>query len=309
MITSRNTDTLIARLRFRQLQLLETVAATGSLRAAAQALHQTQPALSKSLREVEDMLGFPLFERTPRGLRASAQGRIVVRGASLLIAELRNIHDEARVSQGRAEAVLRLGVPPFIALSLLPSVLSHLLRREPPVLVRLTEQPVPQLHELLLAGELDALLTTYSSEPVAITGAQRLRYEKLFDGEIVVVAPAGWRSPGVARWKQLAAERWILPDRASLIRRLADEMFLRDGCKSPEPVVESTSPLTNVSLVSAGLGLAMVPASTAKEAERAGKLKRVNVRPAIPTAPVALVYRAELSSHPRITLLRQAIGT
>jgi len=304
--TFRNTDTLVSRLRFRHLQLLQTVAATGSLRAAAQVMHQTQPALSKALREVEDMLGFALFERSPRGLRASPRGEVMVRGASLLLAELRHVRDE--VAQDRAQAVLRLGAPPFVAQNLVSSVLRSLLGQRPPVHVLLTEQRVPQLVRLLREGELDALLTTYASEPLGTMRRERLRYEKLFDADVVVIAASAWRAPRPVTWRGLAAERWILPDPGSYIRRLAEDMFLRGGVAPPEPLIESTNPLTSAQLVAAGLGLAVVPAPAAAAMLSARRIRRVDVRPSIPSAPVVLVSRAESYSHPRVALLRAAVG-
>lgn len=301
------TDHVLARLRFRHLQLLEALAARGSLRAAAQALSQTQPALSKSLREVEGMLGLRLFERTPRGLRPTLQGEVLVRGASLLIAELGHLRHEADSLQGRAQAVLRLGAPPFVALELVPAVLGKLLQRTPPVFVRLTEERVPRLHELLRAGELDALLTTYSLEPEGAPGARRLRREKLFDAANVVIAAPNWRAPRRPTWKALAGEPWILPDRGSFIRRLVEEIFLREGLAAPQPIVQSVSPLTNVKLVAAGVGLSAVPATAAADAQHAGRIAQVKVRPQLPAAPVALVYRPETASHPRIAELRHAL--
>ena len=307
MITERNTEHLLARLRFRHLQLLQALAARGSLRAAAEALGQTQPALSKALHELEGMLGFPLFERTPRGLRPTPQGEVLVRGASLLIAELEHLRHEAGALQGRAQAVLRLGAPPFVALSLVPDLLAKLLQRQPPVLVRLTEERVPRLHELLRAGELDALLTTYALEPED-AGGRRLRREKLFDAENVVIAAPGWRAPRRPTWKALAGERWVLPGRGSFIRRLVEEMFLRQGLAAPQPIVESASPLTNAKLVAAGVGLSAVPETAAADARLAGRIVQVKVTPRLPAAPVALVYRPETAGHPRISALRDALA-
>jgi DNA-binding transcriptional LysR family regulator len=270
-------------------------------------MSQTQSALSKALKEAEAMLGCALFERTRRGLRPTREGRIVVRGAGLLLEELAHLERETLAARGRAEAVLRVGAPPFVALGWLPGVFQKLLRRDPPVHVRLTEERVPQLLESLLQGELDALLTTTPAELPAQAGA-RLRFEKLFEAEILVIAGsahalAGRRSVG---WAQLAHEPWVLPDRSAAIRRLADEMFLRAGIAPPSPVVESGNPLTNVKLVGAGLGLGMVPGPLALEAERAGSVRRLRPAPPIPRAPVALITRDV--ANPRVDLLREALS-
>jgi len=298
---------MAGRLRFRHLELVQVLERTGSLRAAAGVLHQTESALSKALRETEAMLGCALFERTRRGLRPLPEGRIVVRGAALLMAELAHLQEEVLTARGRADAVLRVGAPPFLAISVLPAVFERLLQREPPVHVRLTEERVPRLYEALLAGDLDALVTTILAEPPEAQGA-KLRYEKLFESEIVVIAPG---KHALARqravpWAKLASEPWILPRRDTFVRRLADDMFLRAGNLAPRPVIESSNPLTNVKLVAAGLGLGVIPAPVAMEGESAGSVRRVHTSPAIPTVPVALVTRGD--ANPRAVLLREALA-
>ena len=297
---------MAGRLRFRHLQLVAALQASGSLRAAADQLHQTQPALSKALKEIEDIFGFPLFERSARGVRATEQGRVVIRGAAPLLAELAHLQDEAIEARGAA-ALLRVGATPFVALSLLPQVFNRLLQRVPPVHPRLTEESAPRLHRALLAGELDALVSTYSSEPIELEGGARLRYEKLYDVDIAVIAPKRHPLAGVRRatWGQLAVERWILPPRSASLRRMIEERFLREGIAPPAPVLESTNPFANVKFVAAGLGLGAAPVPAALEALRSGVVKRVRVSPPIPPVPVALVARSE--DNPRVQLLREAL--
>lgn len=305
-------EQLLARLRFRHLQLVAEVERKGSLRAAAEALHLSQPALSKALKELEGMLGFALFARTARGLVRTAQGDVFLHGARLLIDEMRHVRDEADTAgpQGRAAAVLRIGAPPFVAMEMLPGALLHLAARKPPVVVRLREERVPRLFAALLAGEVDALVTIYTTETLAAGAGHGLRYEKLADQDYAVIAPAAHpltRSRRVP-WPQLAAERWVLAAKSALIRNVVEENFLRAGLIPPDPVVESTSPVTNVKLVAAGLGLSAVPSSTMREAERSGKVKRIRVHPPIAPTAVGLIYRASAVSHPRLALLRQALG-
>src|SRR5215468_9712831 len=113
---------LLARLRFRHLQLIAEIERSGSLSASAAALNLTQPALSKALKEVEAMLGFPLFSRGARGLQKTSQGEIVMHGATLLLRELQHVHAEAQSAgpDGRIAGILRLGAPAYLSASLLP---------------------------------------------------------------------------------------------------------------------------------------------------------------------------------------------
>lgn len=305
-----STADLELRVRFRHLRMLRTVAATGSLRAAAATLHLTQPALSKTLKELEQAFGYGLFTRSVRGLKPTARGEVVLRGAELLLAELDHLRVEADAAVDSEALTLRLGVPPFVALSTMPDVLHRLLAAARDIRVRLRENRVPQLFDGLLAGELDALLTNHAASLMTRSDASRLRYEKLGEEAFAVIAPAG-HPLGRARrvtWSELAHAAWVLPDPNSLLRQTVEDCFVRDGVVPPAPIVESTSPVTNVRLAARGIGVTAVPARVTQEAEEAGAVVRVRVQPPLPAVAVALVYRASASAHPRITRLREALG-
>ncbi|NML48453.1 LysR family transcriptional regulator [Ramlibacter sp. G-1-2-2] len=296
---------LAARLRFRHLQLLLALQQGGSLRAAAQAMHLTQPALSKALGEIEAAFGVPLFERTARGIVPTERGRIALDGAALLLAQLGHLQHE--VVAAAPAPVLRVGAPPFVAHGILPAVLARLAAGEPPLQVALLEERVPLLLQALAAGEVDALVTSYPAQMPQDLGPE-LAYEKLFDAEFHVIAPPGHPLAGQRRvgWAALAEARWVMPAPSSMMRRLLEERFRRAGAALPQPQVESTSPVTNIELVAQGLGLGVVPASTLKLALMQGRVSRLAVTPAIPPNPVALVWRAG-PRNPRVDALRAAL--
>jgi LysR family transcriptional regulator, regulator of abg operon len=152
---SRETERLVARLRFRHLRLITELQRGGSLRAAAQALNLTQPALSKALAEIEGAFGFALFTRTARGLTSTAQGAVALRGAALLLAELAHLGREVAAGESAA-ATVRIGAPPFVAQGYLPEVLARLAQRDPPVRVQLLEERVPVLMQALQQGEVES---------------------------------------------------------------------------------------------------------------------------------------------------------
>lgn len=298
---------LAARLRFRHLQLLLALEAGGSLRAAAQSLNLTQPALSKALAEIESAFGVPLFARTARGLTPTPQGLATLRGARLLLEELAHVHAEAAAADV-APALVRIGAPPFVANGYLPSVLVRLRQVEPRVCVVLMEERVPLLLEALAEGRLDALVSTYPVQ-APDTSSPVLRYEKLFDSRFEVIAPSNHPVLRMRRvaWADLAPHDWIMPARVSMLRRLIEEQFARAGCLAPLPVIESTSPVTNVQLVAAGIGLAVVPEATLQHAAVKGSVARVRVMPAVVPAPVSLISRPT-AANPRLDLLREALA-
>jgi DNA-binding transcriptional LysR family regulator len=294
---------LAARLRFRHLQLLLALEQGGSLRAAAQAMNLTQPALSKALGEIESAFGMALFDRHARGLTPTARGRVALRGAALLLAELAHVQGE--VSAAEAAPTLRIGAPPFVAQGYLPAVLARLAAS--PTRVVLMEERVPALLRALAAGDLDALVTSYPAQMPEDLGV-KLRVEKLFDAAYEVIAPPGHALAGERRvaWAALAAAPWVMPARTSMVRRLLEESFVRQGLRAPEPLLESTSPVTNVELVAQGLGVGVVPATAARAALAQGRVARLAMAPALPPSPVALMWR-EGPQHDRVQALRKAL--
>jgi LysR family transcriptional regulator, regulator of abg operon len=310
--TMRSSDNqLFARLRFRHLQLIAEVERTGSLSRAADALSLTQPALSKALKEIEDMLGFAVFHRGPRGLLQTAQGAIVVQGASLLLREMHHVHAEAQAAgaDGQLAAVLRLGTSAFIAVSLLPPVIVRLTKLSPPVAVSLREDSVPRLFEALLAGDLDALVTVYNPDLMASAAAAAVRFEKLSEEHYVVIAPPGHAlaRPRSVSWQALAQAGWVFTRKPSLARVFVEDSFRRHGLTPPVPLCETDGPVTAARLVAAGVALSSVPESMAKDALKSKAVSLVKVETPLPSATLGLVYRAAAVGHPRIALLRQAL--
>lgn len=305
-MTPPDLSRLAARLRFRHLQLLLALQRGGSLRAAAQGMNLTQPALSKALGEIESAFGARLFERTARGLTPTERGQVALHGAALLLAQLSHVQEE--VASAAPAVVLRVGAPPFVAHGYLPPVLARLAAGGKPLQVTLLEERVPLLLRALAAGEVDALVSSYPAQMPDDLGAE-LVFEKLFDSGFALIAPAAHplarrRTVG---WTQLASERWVMPGRSSMVRRVLEECFLRAGLAAPPPVVESTSPVTNVELVAHGIGIGVAPATSVGPALAAGRVARLRVAPDIPPGPVALILRAG-PRNARVEALRVALA-
>lgn len=301
-------DHLVARLRFRHLQLLSEVQARGSLRAAAQALNLTQPALSKALTEIERAFGFTLFVRTPRGLTPTMQGEVVLKGATQLLGELTYLRTEAEHAE-HFSARIRIGAPPFLAQTFLPDVIAKLVKRPMPVRVHLLEERVPALINALQKGELDALISTFPLQMLQ-SEAEALQFTRLFDVQFAVVAARDHPLVRARRtdWARLAQEPWVMPVEGSMGRRLIEDCFIRVGIPVPLPVIESTSPTTSMQFVASGLGIGIVPNVTLIQhsSMQANPVKQIRVLPEPPASVVALIVR-EGSFNPRVALLKEVL--
>ena len=298
---------LTSRLRFRHFELLIALSGESSLRAAAQQMHLTQPALSRMLDDMERVLSVRLFERTSRGLRPTSNGIAATRCARQILEELGRVPQETALGEGVA-AVVRIGAPHYVAHDFLPPLVARLTAQRPRIHVKLIERPVPDLFQALEDGEADALITTYTPQ---LTAGLRipLRQQRLYDSKFRLIASV--RHPIATRrgrltLAQLVEEPWVLPTSGSILRQAVDWTFRQAGLLPPVPVLEANNPTTSMQFVAAGIGLGFAPMETLKVAA-GGRVVPVRVSPAIADAPVALIHQAR-KPNPRVTLLREALG-
>jgi DNA-binding transcriptional LysR family regulator len=306
-VTEHNISRRLGQLRFRSLELLVELGRSRSLRSSAAAFGVTQPALSRTLGEIESAFGLPLFRRSARGVEPTQAGEIAIRGARLLLEELAHVSAEAALG-GEAGTLLRLGATPFLAQGYLPPRLAALSAREPAARIELTEGDIPTLINGLMEGRMDAVLyplTGAGSE----TAGTRLRYEPLFLAEFAVIAHR--KHPLVRQrrvgWDVLALQRWILPPPGVRMHGLILERFVRSGHAMPVPVIESGVPVTVVRLAAAGAGLAVVPVLTLSYLRAHGEVSRIDASPGIAGVKVGLVSRAG-ADNPRVALLRGCLS-
>ncbi len=287
---SLDTSRVAARLRLRDLQLLLALEQAGSLRAAAEILNVTQPALTKALREIESVFDTTFFIRSQRGVAQTPQGRVMTRAARVILQTLESTHGELEDVRKRFARV-RVGMPPFVAHGYFPGLMSAFLRNDPPISARVVTGAVRDLLERLASGDLDALITPYAGAQLP-ESACRLVYEPQFECRYAVIGPERHRlaRASAASLGELASDRWIMPSDHSLLRRSLHTAFHLAGATPPTPVVEVDDPISHIHLVAAGVGIGCVPVSSIGNAG-APAVAILRVKPAIPDTPVAFIYR------------------
>lgn len=284
------------RLRFSQLELVHEVAESGNLAEAAARLHISRAAVSKAIKELERSLGQVLFERSRQGMTPTAAGLRVAKHARLLVNELRHLtEDIATAGTASSGGLLRLGMPPFVAEHVAPTLLLRLRAASGGAAaesIQIQEGRLHTLIEQLLGGEVDAVLSLYSPRAVDALDLSMLDIRPFLKVPMVVVAAPQLGVPSRKhRWPDLLRYPWILPPASTHQRRSLDGMFTARGNRAPAPAIESGSLAANVRLASAGLGLAVVPQQAAAAEIAAGRLAVVEVGPALPETVVALMVR------------------
>lgn len=297
------------RLRLAQLELVCLLSETGSLRMAAERLHVSAPALSKSLKEVERLAGSALFTRSAQGLAVTPAGEAFVRHARGILQRVAGLRESGRDAGTRpARAMLRLGTAPFVAWKLIPPALATLARQGFTPGIQLVEGRIVPLVEQLVHGDLDAILTLFTPEALEVFGAgalvlEQIRVEKI----LVVTGPADRTAARRTTWARLASRDWILPPATYSARIQVQRACLEAGLVPPVPVVESINIPAMLSLARQGLGITPAFESTVRDDLAAGTLRRLKLDEELPGIPIGLAYRKSMGDLAAIHALRDAL--
>jgi DNA-binding transcriptional LysR family regulator len=226
----------------------------GSLTAAAEELGYTQSAVSRQVAALEQELGEQLLERLPRGVRTTAAGAALLPHARLVVGEAARGRDAVRRARDGDPVVLTLGAVPSATADLVPRALRSL-ADGPRCTLR--SGGSPELHELVLAGDLDvAVVTDY---PPGLPLDRRVVRTRLLEDEMCLVVAAGHplaRGRRRVRLAALAEETWVEDNPGS--ERILVQAASRAGFE-PRIGLEAGDLIGKVALVGAGLGVALAP--------------------------------------------------
>jgi DNA-binding transcriptional LysR family regulator len=235
------------RLRLRHLQVLRSLASTGNLSQSAAALNTTQPALSKWLKELEEDVGLPLFERHARGLRPTSYGEALIEHARRIEAHLDVARDDMQAMREGGSGLVSIGTSGVSAADTVPLAVSRLLERMPHAQVRIVESTMNQLMPQLARGELDIV--------VGRSGHQyddpQLQTVTLYTEPINFVA--GPQHPLAGRaalgWDDVLAYSWIVWPQGTPVRTALEAALATEGRALPVHCVESNSSILNLTLL------------------------------------------------------------
>jgi DNA-binding transcriptional LysR family regulator len=228
-----------ARLTTRHFVLLAQLDHERSVLRAAGAAGMSQPAASKLLRELEDTLGVPLFDRHARGVEPTAYGEIVMRHAHSVLSEIRRTQEEVE-SLKRGER-LRVAIGSVLgpATDLVPMAICLLEHDHPRMQVSVDIDTSRPLMAKLLEGRLDIVI----GRVLDPEHAAALRFEPLAEEPHHLIARAGHPLALRRRLRiaDLVEHTWVMPPAESILRERVNAMFLQRGLRLPARIVETTS--------------------------------------------------------------------
>lgn len=285
----------------RQLQYVVAVAEARSFSRAAAVCHVSQPSLSAQVAEVESSLGVRLFERDRAGVLITPAGEALVDRARQVLVEARDLAQDARRFVDPLAGTLRIGVIPTIAPYLLPDLLAPLREKFPRLTLLWTEEKTDELVSRLGRGELDAALVALEAD------LGDLEREALFHDPFVVALPKEHplaRGKSALRLEDLAREQVLLLDDGHCFREQVLGLCARE--RIDEADFRATSLPTLVQMVTAGVGVTLLPKlAVAAEQGRAN----LALRPLPPPAPGRTVALAWRRRSPFGDSLRQLAAT
>jgi LysR family pca operon transcriptional activator len=285
---------------YRHVRCFLEVARLSSVGQAADALAISQPAVSKTLRELEERLGVPLFERAGRRLRLTTAGRLFQKHAGLSLAELDR---GVRALAGPAERdLLAVGVLPTVATRVLPKAALAFARAVPEACLRASTGPNRFLLSQLRDGRLDLVVGRLAA-PDEMAG---LVFEQLYSEAVVAVVRAGHpllAAPGMP----LTGFPLILPPPDAIIRQVVEQHFLRGGLEVPRPQVETVSLALGRGLVQASDAVWFISAGVVAEEVAAGTLAALDLGGMAQAGPVGLTLRSGQEASDALRQLMQAV--
>lgn len=262
-------------LKLHQLAVFEQVVEAGTILAASRELAMTQPAVSKSIHELERHLGETLFVRGKRGVVLTEFGREFERHAKTMLAELRHLADGLNAWQTGAAGQVIVGTLITASTTLLPEAITRLREAVPDVTVEVRIGSNATLFPALARGDLDVVVG-FLPAPAgsALRGNERVRLDhvKLYDEALCVVMDS--RQPLARRrrlgLRDLHALEWILPTPDSVAYGAACALFEKERLELPLRVVYSVSILTNIGLMTRGPVVGLMPRSAVEPFGKAG---------------------------------------
>jgi LysR family hydrogen peroxide-inducible transcriptional activator len=274
----------MSNLTLKQLRYFEALALLGHFGRAAETCAISQPALSMQIKELEEILGTELFERGARQVRLTGFGEAFAIRARGILRAVDELEDLARASQNQLVGRLRIGVIPTIAPYLLPRIISDLNRSHAELDIQVRESLTSKLLQELAAGRLDtAIVALPVSEP-------SLTETALFSEDFVLVRPAEDAAKPVPNREMLREMRLLLLEEGHCFRDQALS-FCSMTSTRPREMMDGSSLTTLVQMVSAGIGVTLIPEMAVAVETRSAAVSVARFKGAQPSRSIGMIWR------------------
>jgi DNA-binding transcriptional LysR family regulator len=296
---------LRARLKTRHLLLLSAIGEEGNICRAAEMLSMSQPAASRLLRDLEQIIGASLFERQARGVKANWYGEVLIRHARNALTSLNKAAEEIDALKDGRTGQVNVGSIAGPAVSLLPQALVRLTRDYPLVRVRVTVESSDRLLQLLDDRQLDFMVGRLPTN----ADSARLSFERLGEEPVCAVARSGhpMRTSSSLGLRDLVQASWIVPPVGSILRQRFECMFREAGLDCPSRLLEMTSPLVLTKVLGQTDFIAILPGDVAQHYASCGLVAELPLDLPCRMDSFGVIARKDCLLSPAAQLMREAL--
>lgn len=256
------------------LVVFSTVAELGSVSRAAERLNLSQPAVSGSLKSLQELVGEPLYERHPRGITLTAAGTALLPYASAVARSLSRASEVILDRRGRTRSDVRIGVSWTLSVTQPTRLLAQVKQSDLAVQLTIISDHSQALIQMVSAGELHAALAVDASQSLP----DGLEARRFGEEEVSLIAVAGHaiHGAGYVPLSAVATETLLWPMSGSSVRRRA-ESALHSAGLTGVPFLELGGFLAVREALISGVGVAFLPRSMVRRELEAGWLTAVGV--------------------------------
>ncbi|MBB3610065.1 hydrogen peroxide-inducible genes activator [Rhizobium sp. BK602] len=270
-------------LTLKQLRYFEALARHGHFGRAADVCAISQPALSMQIKELEESLGTELFERGARQVRLTSFGEAFALRVRGILRSVDELEDLARASQDRLVGRLRIGVIPTIAPYLLPAIIGNLTRMHDGLDIHVRETLTSKLVQELAEGRLDAAIVALPVSEPALTEVA------LFSENFVLVRPSEDEGKPVPNREALREMRLLLLEEGHCFREQA--LSFCNVPSAPRELMDGSSLSTLVQMVSAGIGVTLIPEMAVAVETRSASVSVARFQNLQPSRTIGMIWR------------------
>jgi DNA-binding transcriptional LysR family regulator len=275
------------RIRLRDLHILLAVVQCRSMAKAAEHLAISKPVISKTIADLEHVLGVRLLERDRHGAEPTSYGAVLLKRGVTVFDELREGVKDIEFLTDPEAGDVRIGCNHILSTSFVSAAVDRLSRRFPRIVFHIVARQAEVLHRELIERNVDLLI----ARKLGGLTDERLRFEPLFDDRDVVAASA--RNPWTKRRRielaELMNEAWVLPPPDNVVGLVAKEAFRACGLDYPRAAVLSDSPHVRMSLLANGRFLSIFPVSALRFPARRTEIRELPIELPHTRVPVGIV--------------------
>jgi LysR family pca operon transcriptional activator len=294
-----------SRVRFRHLQTFLEVARQKSVVKAANLLNVSQPAVTKTIRELEEALGVAVLERDGRGIRLTRSGEIFMRHAGLAITALRQGIDSVANGDAGGGPPIRVGALPTVSARVMPYAMKLFLAERTGTLIKIVTGENAVLLEQLRLGELD-LVVGRLAEPERMSG---FFFEHIYSEQVFFVVRPGHplADRGEDLFVRLSEFPVLMPTRGSIIRPFVERFFIAHAVAAIPVQIETVSDAFGRAFVRQSDAVWIISRGVVADDLEVGSLVALPVDTSDTRGPVGLTMRTDAVSSPAFSILLQTI--